>query len=332
MTNLLNSVSDLASLVDVEFTKLLDEVANVSEDNYQMVFRVLTEAERVFGHDRLRLFPVPDSTKDTSNNPAKIKRMVSTPDGLKERTVDFYVELFDLFPNGRAINEALKGLKQAADGVESAPLEYKRLDIHQRTTEKRHFEKRRSDERGMFKRAIRLYLQQQAIGNMASKDGMEHVGWRYIENDEGVVMVSPKPIVVFNRHDVMKYDIVSVGQFLAYDVKQAVAKGGTLADLKATSARGVKKPDVLPGTAKGEVARIKDVPQLMTAISMVGHFMDYDAKAGALTDEGKKHQAAFLKVLAADETQMETFGNFMMAMDEIWTAIEPRYTKKMKAA
>jgi hypothetical protein len=292
---------------------LAAKVTDVTEDAIEIAAKgkedwqggpiaVLAGLQSDFG-DELNDFPEPDS--DTGNNPDKFKMEVTDTSGkTAKRDTSFYLLFADNTKAGQAIQTELAYLKRAnnleaiKDGI---PAHILSMSPSERDDRIKFLDGRRATVRSAYKKAMRLYFQFVAIGEltvMVGKDGKVNanpelntigkagtVGCDFIygkdeEGNDTDVINSPAPIVIWEQpgcnakgeaRPITKSVKVSIGKFLNFDAKKALENGGTYAALLKTIERAPKKAD---GTPIVEEQRIETVDTFTKRFVEVARFMD----------------------------------------------------------
>lgn len=325
---------DLASHVDAEFTEAVDSITRAKETVVSGALVIEQELRRVFSKDDLSSFPIPDSVNSAespTNNPDKYKAPTPTKDGtVKLSPRSFYFDLFEAMPSGKTIREALDGISQAIAGEASAPAIYKRMDKSERKAEQALWQGRLTTGRNLVKRAVKVLLQWDTIKAEMPKVGLKYIVKTDKDGNESIAK-SPRPIKVFDAAETDVMDVVSITTFLSYKPAVAVAKGGTVKDLWETTGRqgGEGQGDKDGGKVVVKVGMgLEDTDKVFATLAH--HFDNEEA-------DGRKRVAAFIKhVTAKDKTGkmnedlILTVGNVCMALDELWTELEPIYAKLTK--
>ncbi len=293
------------------FLHEIDVTLAAKEVTQKGALSMLLRMQDAYKPEELDAMPVPDT--EDGNNPAKRKRDVQDPKTgeTKSITEDFYSGLFDNLPVGDNISKTLDAISNALSGGKDGPVD-KTLPSDQAglIRLRKTLVGRRQAGRGLLKRTMKLYHQYNAVDEMDSvqldvateeKDGKE------------IVSGTTYPITIFNKADMKQFRPFSISSFLALDVAEAVAAGGSWQNLMDTMGRD-------KGGSTGDGIPPVTLKTFESFLSGVANFVDdhlgqiskkLDAKDGkdtivtlvdlyvALTPLYEKHKAEYDRIVMA---------------------------------
>lgn len=253
----------------------------------------------------------------------------TTDDNGDKAKGSFYGDILKGLPPGMACVAMQAAIKKALGNVEGAdPVLLakgdKELESMRNVNRTRMTNLKRN-----FVEAVELITAIDATNDML--DGVE-VTIRTVENDDTMPVKNVEPVVVADVSD--HKDARTHVRFYSKDSFLALSPGKVTDDtIKAHGGEwqafvntGTRKKkgegdNGASGTAK--VPSIKNTKQLENYTSELTAYLDNG------TEDGKKHIANVLKMLADPKTgddMVELFGNLCMATDEIWAVIGDRYS------
>lgn len=310
-------------------SKLSDNAAVTAEIESNLDAKEVTERgavhfmvtlRRLFTDAVMNAWPVPGSTD--GNNPDLHKyQETKTDGGTAQKTVSFYSTVCELHPIGASYRSALEALAKAERGDADADDEMKAWGDVERDAFKQRMTKRLSNFKTLFRKAVALHHQFAAINSLK---GIEAT--LLTIDDEGTPIASPACIWVRETANPKASKVLNQSQFLAYKPAKMVGEGWEA--LQKTMDR--KPAGSQAGKAKdGESPKANTVATFEAcANAMLNGLDDADVRSKLMAHIAKGKD---------NETFIETLGDLIMALDDIWSngqyGFQSRYDAlKRKAA
>lgn len=237
-------------LADPEFVEHLEKNAQAALENKRGAAVIRRDLVRLFGLETIEsVWPIPGSTAKT--HPGfnrvlhKYPKIVKDADGQdKPGEGDWYFDLFDGSPEGKALNAKISSLKAAKAGETGKHIlpEHAKIagDEIKLATTKAALDGFRTNKKNAIIRAVnlvqrmaRINTETEAVAELCTIDG----------KPEGEPEMSNKLIYIRNSKDAKQFRILTIGQMLALSVDKAKAAGATYTALIGTTGRKPKTPE-----------------------------------------------------------------------------------------
>lgn len=315
-----------------ELSALLGDIATTKEMERRGPIQTFLFLETHFTEEESHAIPIVGSKMGETGNLAydRYTVEVKTADGKRKVPGSWYTDAVRSTEEGQRILQRIEHLDAGqGDGI---PEDILKLGSAQRIEEKVKLRQRLADMRVGLTKGAMLFHQVEEIAKI-NPDRIK-VKLPFFEEKGGDG--EPKTVVKGNLirlqdpKNEYEDEVVTVGQFLQYDA-EATAKdkdGGTIKSLKATAARA-------PRTVKpaGKAVTVPtNLNEGLTLFNVLSTWVDNT------TPEGQKIESMLLAHMSkegadSDET-VESVGKLCLALDSIWTVIQPRFDiiQRRKAA
>jgi hypothetical protein len=282
-----------AEKMDPAMSEHLEVLAEAALQNKRGGAIILMDLHRLYGEDIVNdIWPVPGSKADNGRMlgnrlAAKYATTVRKEDGTTgEGTVDWFGEFIRYSPRGKVLyaqKESLRGIGQKETGPHILE-EHKHLigDAVKLKGAKSAIDGKISNAKASLVRAVQL-SQRMAFCNKSTGLGCE-----ISKDDDGQPAASNKLIYVYNTTDRSKFDVLTIGQFLAL---KNITEGAAYSAIVGSSTR--KKKEV----AKVDYS-INSLEQFDTVVNALATFVDKMEQATAKKDM-KAYNALLTRLNAA---------------------------------
>ena len=261
-------ISRLVAKMDGHFHEVLKEQVEITIKGKTTAVQLYAQMRRIYTADEMDAFAYPGSSKDdmpatVGNFSYRMDKVVRKDNTGKDITTIWCNDFADSTPEGKEYNTDIDdvGKEKKASGSVARFKGYSKADLASILSEATT---RRNALRSMFKRAIKLHHHLRAIGIMP-KVGLKFSkakGSKYIVIPENYgtgtdgtrpikATLAPKCLWMWPADAPEDGRDFSVTQILALDIGAAIAAGGSMADLVATSNRDTEPPEGVEGEGDG---------------------------------------------------------------------------------
>lgn len=274
--------------------KAIHLVMKAKEDWQGGPFKVLFGLKMDYTDDELDTFAVPDT--DTGNNPDEFKVYKEDSKGKRKLVQSsFYVQFGDATPACQGVLERIEWTERAGDSQmvkDDIPQDILDMTPVQRETHLNFLKGRRGTIRASYKKAMALYFKDKAVNAYPGvkcepiwEAGKSPAEVNFDKGELPEVANTTKPIQVWlvpeKDRPIAKWEAFSIGAFLKLNVKRALEKGGTFANLVESGATK-KKPGKGGKSDKPEGLTIKT---LETGVSVMAELHRWTTEIGEAKDK-----------------------------------------------
>ncbi len=250
-------ITTLVSKLDKDFETELEACIDAVVKNKTTALDMLAQFYRVWTMEEMDGAPMPGTDKDTiygNYRPDKVVTVTNT--GQEIKTV-WTNDLVSSMPKGKELESIIDDVAKEVKTAGSVP-RFKGKSAKELESIKKSATQKRNAIRSMVKRALAFHHQARMV------EGMPKVGWKFLKPQHGDKVIhfpskeqmgmgldhdeivskgqkvssAPAPIYIWPADAPEDGRIFSVTQFLNFDVPEALANGGTMADLVKTGGRG----------------------------------------------------------------------------------------------
>lgn len=311
-----------AMLYSIALTKQLERKGPITS----MLF-----LETHFDYDELPI--VGSKMGETGNRPYdRYSTKVKTESGERSIPGSWFTDVVKSTPQAGSILQEIEWAGQGqGEGIPPHILEMGSARKKEYIKEQRQL---LTDMRTALTKGAQLWHQLESIGSMNTETVKVKLPVMVQKNGDGTdgQVVTGNLIRLQDPSGVLEDESVTVGQFLQYDADKASKDPdkGTIKSLKATADRAPRKPG---GTVAGKAYTVPaNLEQGKTLFNVLATWVDNT------TDQGKKVESILLSAMAKEGAEgdelVESVGKVCLALDSLWTVIQPRYDaiERRKAA
>jgi hypothetical protein len=281
----------------------LQKIADAGETVRLSAITVYHDLKRDF-KVAMNEWPIPGTTsKDVegTNRRADIyyKRVFSGANK-KPKKMTFYGDLYASLPIGIANQDQRDKLKAVSDQTVGYDTKLAMVPKPTRSGRKRAIDSRYNSQKNVVAKAASIHFQTMAV------DDLPDLEWSFCKEEDGKLIPSTKPILIWPRGKSDLFAEFSVGSFLAIDFAKVKAKGGTM---KAVH-------DVLAAGADPSAAE----PAIKTGVQLEGALLELDA---AFTGPNQKSlERAFSEMTTAKGKDADTM---CLVVERLYKVLDSNY-------
>lgn len=341
-----------------DFAKHLKEASDAKLTSQYAVMQCAIDLEALFGEEELKSWPIVGS--ESGNNPDKYTIMVKVDGEMKSKKVDFYSEIIERLPKGRelvAIIEAVK-IANANSGTCDHPAVMALRRPEDRNDLRNTCKQELSTAKSVLRNTMKYYqtlwaveampkvsvdILLEPVYEMVTVDGKQEKRQAVQRDEHGEPVLdadgemlpvwrprkTPKPIKVANANDAAEFELYSISSFTTLNVEDAIAKGGTFADLKATKQRERDEGD---DDAENDGIPVNNINQVESAFAGLAGWLEKDENSALLL---KKLKAKPTENLGYIESIRELYINLtgiMPTINKLWDKEQERIDTEAKVS
>lgn len=315
-------------------SNLLGDIATTKQAERKGPIQMFLFLETHFTDEEGHAIPIVGSKQSEvgQNEPYdRYTATVKTQDGERKVPGSVYTDIVKATAEGQRILHRID-MCGAGQGVQ-LPEDILKMGTAQRKVEIKELRQRLADMRTALTKGAMLFHQLESIRQMNPDRvvvKMPFFAERDPETGEEKTVVKGTTIRLQDPTGELEEEILNVGQVLQYDAEKAKAEkdGGTLTSLKATASRAPKKKP-LAGTGTAPTVPT-NLEQGKTLFNVLATWVDNT------TPEGQKVESMLLSAMAKKDSEgrelLISVGKLCLALDSIWTVIQPEYDNAMRDA
>lgn len=314
-----------------ELSELLFSIAMTKQAERMGPIKTMLFLETHFSDEEGAAIPIVGSKQgETGNRPYdRYTSEVKTADGTRKVPGSWFTDVVKSTARWATLSQEIEYLDQGQG--EGVPPHILSMSTGQRAERKAEIRQLIADMRTGLTKGAMLFHQCEAIRKMNPDKVAIKLPILTQKDKDGnpVQVVTGNLIRLMDPSKELEDEVVTVGSFLQYDADKAALDPdkGSIKSLKATATKAPKKGGP---AGKSSVTVPANLEQGKTLLNVLATWCDNT------TDEGRKVESAILTAIAKGDAEgkelLISCGKVCLALDSIWTVIQPAYDDAMRQA